>query len=106
MKIPVLLLLLSGLPFCVVAQTSPCKLKLLREQFSVADTIRFDLITEKDVEVEVSVFSAQQVLLLQRDRLREGNHAYRIPSGSSAPGRFTILIQGEGFRESVQFTLD
>lgn len=104
MKLPFLLLFVF-LSVHLFAQHPAVELRITNEVFTTADTIRFDVVSKMDVIVEVSVFSENELLLFQKDKLREGEHTYRVLASKALPGDYTILISGEGIHEERRFSV-
>jgi hypothetical protein len=88
-----------------LAQSTDCQIILYQETFALNDTVRFDVKINKDSELDVSVYASEKMLHHTTDQLRAGEHTYRVVTGDAQPGKYFILITGEGIREQRTITL-
>jgi|GEM_PF-5533981 len=87
------------------SQSLNVQLTSLRDSYTKGDTLSFEVSVNEDAVLEVSVFANDLVLLYSNDRLRAGEHTYRIPVADAKPGTYFILAKGEGVHEQKQVAI-
>ena len=70
-----------------------------------SDTLHITMHIDRDQEVEVAVFTMEQLFVAERSQIKAGKVEYALPLTGIWPSKFVLLIAGESFREEFDFTV-
>jgi hypothetical protein len=82
-----------------IAQNANVQVELAKQEFSRKDTVEFNIAVSSPIELEISLFRPDSIVLLEKSKLHGSFNTYRIPAVRIAPGTYNILISGEGIHE-------
>jgi hypothetical protein len=76
---------------------------LAKAELQSSDTLLFTVGTGAQVDLEVAVFSENEMVLHERPKLNGPNHQYRILAARMKPGKYYVLVTGDAIHEQRSF---
>lgn len=90
----------------VVYSQKTVTVDVLKTELQSSDTLLFTVGTPSEVELEVAVFSEHEMILHERPKLNGPNHQYRVLASRMKPGKYYVLVTGDGIHEQRSFSVN